>query len=225
LNTLNSYYVKKIATPVDIGAGWNSVDWKGVEVVKINNFRAESSNHHPAVECRLQHDGKGFYGLFQVNDKYIRCVATEYNSNVCEDSCVEFFIEPPGGQGYFNFEFNCGGAMLLYHVKDCTITDSSFKNYAPVTQNEVAAVKIFHTMPQVVEPEITEEMTWRLGFYILFALFESKIKGLKVTSGQTWRGNFYKCASKTSHPHWASWNPVSILNFHLQECFGNIVLG
>ena len=222
---MNSYHVRKIAGPADIAADWNSADWKDAEIIKINNFRPESSNHHPEVECRLQHDGKGFYGLFQVKDKYIRSVATEHNSSVCRDSCVEFFVEPPGGQGYLNFEFNCGGTMLLFYVKDCTRTDKGFKEFYPVTASEAEGVKIFHTMPAVVEPEITEEKIWRLGFYIPFALFESKIKGLKAASGQTWRGNFYKCADKTSHPHWASWNPVSVLNFHLPECYGNIILG
>ena len=214
-----------ISNPVNIAAGWNSADWKDVNVIKINNFRPESSNHHPEVECRLQHDGKGFYGLFQVNDKYIRCVATGHNSKVCEDSCVEFFVEPPGGQGYFNFEFNCGGAMLLYHVKDCARTDKGLNDYCPIPEGDAGRVRIFHTMPKVVDPEITEKKTWRLGFYIPFVLFESKIKGLRATSGQTWRGNFYKCASKTSHPHWASWNPVYELNFHLPKCYGNITLG
>jgi hypothetical protein len=221
---VNNYRVKKIVNPADIAAEWNSADWKNVEIIKINNFRPESSAHRPGVECRLQHDGKGFYGLFQVKDKYIRCVVAEHNGSVCRDSCVEFFVEPPGGQGYFNFEFNCGGAMLLYHVKDCARTDEGFKEYAPVSESEAGVVKIFHTMPKVVDPEITEDKIWRLGFYIPFALFESKIKGLKAASGQTWRANFYKCADQTSHPHWASWNPVSALNFHLPECYGNIIL-
>lgn len=221
---MKSYKVKKVNCPVDIGAAWDSADWKDVEILKINNFRSESSDHRPAVECRLQHDGKGFYGLFQVEDKYIRSVFTEYNSSVCRDSCVEFFVEPPGGQGYLNFEFNCGGTLLLYHVVDPSRGDNGFKDYAPVSENEAKAVNIFHTMPKVVEPEITENRTWRLGFHIPFSLFESRFKGLKAASGQTWCGNFYKCGDNTSHPHWASWNPVTVLNFHLPECYGNIIL-
>ena len=223
---MKAYKIKKTARPADISAAWDSADWKNVEAVKIDNFRTEAraSDHRPAVEFKLQHDEKGFYGLFQVQDKYIRCVHTEHNSNVCRDSCVEFFVEPPGGQGYLNFEFNCGGAMLVFHVIDHTRGEKGFKNFAPVTEDEAKEVKIFHTMPNVVDPEIAEAQTWRLGFYIPFALFESKIKGLKAASGQTWRGNFYKCGDSTSHPHWASWNPISALNFHLPECYGNIVL-
>jgi hypothetical protein len=40
--------------------------------------------------------------------------------------------------------------------------------------------------------------------------------------GQSWRGNFFKCAEEISHPHWASWSPVDELNFHLPRCFGTI---
>ena len=41
---------------------------------------------------------------------------------------------------------------------------------------------------------------------------------------QTWRANFYKCGDATSHPHWASWNPIGEkLSFHKPEYFGEIV--
>lgn len=222
---MSTYHVRKIPEPVDIAADWDSPGWKNVETIRINRFRPEGSDHHPVVACRLQHDGRGFYGLFQVRDNYIRSVATEHNSSVCQDSCVEFFVEPPGRQGYLNFEFNCGGTMLIYHVVDCTRTETGFKEWSPVSESEAASVRVFHTMPKVVDPESTVEQTWRLGFFIPFTLFESRIKGLKADSGVTWRGNFYKCGDDTSHPHWASWNPVSALNFHLPECFGDIVLG
>jgi len=160
-----------------------------------------------------------------VRDNYVRCVTTEHNGNVCQDSCVEFFVEPPGGEGYLNFEFNCGGTMLIYHIRDCRRTEDGFRNFSPITAGEAAVVRVFASMPRIVDPEIAVETTWRLGFSLPFLLFESRFKHLSVISGQTWRGNFYKCADGTSHPHWASWSPVSTLNFHLPECFGRIALG
>ena len=43
--------------------------------------------------------------------------------------------------------------------------------------------------------------------------------------GQTWRGNFYKCADRSSHPHWASWSPLGEpLNFHTPQFFGPLRL-
>jgi hypothetical protein len=222
---MKSYTVKKRSGPADITADWNSPDWQSVKSIRIDQFRPESSAHRPVVQCRLQHDGQGFYGLFLVQDNYVRSVTTEHNGNVCRDSCVEFFVEPPGGHGYLNFEFNCGGTLLSYHIRDCRRTEAGFADFSPITARDAAAVNIFHTMPRVVDPEITGETTWRLGFFLPYRLFESTFKHLRVKSGQTWRGNFYKCADGTSHPHWASWSPVSALDFHLPECFGRIALG
>ncbi len=220
---MKRYNVKRCEGNVDLSATWNSPDWNDVPVVKIDIFQEKSSCHHPTVECKLQHDGSGFYGLFQVHDQYVRSINTCLNDSVCRDSCVEFFVEPPGGKGYFNFEFNCGGTFLLYHIEDCVRIPGGFKKSCAMTQEDVSGIKIFHTMPKVVDPEITEPVTWRLGFYIPFKFFADKT-GLQGSSGQTWRANFYKCADQTSHPHWASWNPISALNFHLPDCFGKIIL-
>jgi hypothetical protein len=78
-------------------------------------------------------------------------------------------------------------------------------------------------MPDVVEPEIEEDTEWRLGFFFPFALVEKYAGKLGDPAGTKWTANFYKCGDKTSHPHWASWNPVKVLNFHLPECFGDII--
>ncbi len=47
----------------------------------------------------------------------------------------------------------------------------------------------------------------------------------KPAPGVTWKANFYKCADKTSYPHWLTWNPVDhpSPNFHLPQYFGAIV--
>jgi hypothetical protein len=220
---MKQYLVKKCSGAVDLSAAWNSPEWNNIPVVKIDNFHERSSSHHPVTECKLQHDDAGFYGLFQVQDQYVKAVNIGLNASVCRDSCVEFFVEPPGGKGYFNFEFNCGGSMLLYYIEDCSRGENGFKKYAMMTEQEVAGVKIFHTLPQTVDPEITEPVTWRLGFYIPFKLFTEKT-GFAGGSNQTWRANFYKCADGTSRPHWAMWNPVTILNFHQPDHFADIVL-
>jgi hypothetical protein len=46
----------------------------------------------------------------------------------------------------------------------------------------------------------------------------------KPGPGVTWRANFYKCADKTSHPHWLTWAHVNYPKpkFHLPEYFGRI---
>ena len=216
-------YVIKRAEAVDLSEAWDGPSWSKANTVNIDLFRDRSSSHHPETQCKLLYNKNGIYGLFQVKDQYVRSVSTKFQDGVCGDSCVEFFVEPANGKGYLNFEFNCGGNMLVFQVIDASRAENGFADYHILTEKEVEGMEQFTTMPSVVDPEITEPTTWRRGFFIPFSVFE-KTTGLKAEkmSGQTWRANFYKCADQTSHPHWASWQPLTETNFHLPECFNEI---
>ncbi|MDD5699207.1 MAG: carbohydrate-binding family 9-like protein [Victivallaceae bacterium] len=211
-----SYIIKRAAN-VQLKDPWEGTVWSKANVVDIDIFRDRSSDHHPKTQCKLLYDDQGISGLFRVEDRYVRSVATQFQDSVCKDSCVEFFVEPAGGKGYLNFEFNCGGTMLVHQVF------IPRKDYRLLTEADVAGMRQFVTLPPVVEPEITEPTTWRRGFFIPFAVFR-RTTGMPAgaLSGQIWRANFYKCADHTSHPHWASWQPLTATDFHLPECFGEI---
>ncbi len=217
------YLVKKVTDVPALNSEWNGPGWNSANVLNIAIVRPESSDHHPTVECKLLHDGRTIYGMYRVQDRYVRAVAEKYNDSVCCDSCVEFFVEPAGGRGYLNFEFSGNGTLLLYHVRDHRRGEKGFADYNAVPEALVKGMEIFTTLPQKVEPEITEPTTWRLSFKLPLAVFEDEMKAdFGNLSGQEWRANFYKCADKTSHPHWISWQPVTVKNFHLPECFAPI---
>jgi hypothetical protein len=146
---------------------------------------------------------------------------------VCKDSCVEAFLEPVSGKGYFNFEFNCGGALLCSYseIGETAGGEDGEKKYScRLDEDDLRKVKVVPSLPPVIDPELTEETVWTLGFAIPFSILETHVGPLAVRSGSTWRANFYKCAGDTSHPHWISWSPVPKKNFHMPEHFGNIVL-
>jgi len=198
--------------------------WPRLPVAAVNHFLPQSSPHRPRTVVRLAHDGQSIYGRFEVDDQYVRSVRTGYGSEVWKDSCVEFFVEPKVGCGYFNFEFNCGGAFLVNHIVDPTRTAEGFKEFTRLPESLARQVRVRASLPQVVELEITQPTNWSLEFQIPFGLFENYIGPLSDVSGQTWRGNFFKCAEENSHPHWATWSPVSEFNFHLPQCFGTLRL-
>lgn len=135
---------------------------------------------------------------------------------------MEFFIEPRPGRGYFNFEFNCGGAFLCNHIVGPTRLPGGFKQASRLPETVARQVCVQASLPRLVDPEIAEPVDWALQFFIPFALLEDYLGPLGEVSGQTWRGNFFKCAEENSHPHWAAWSPVDELNFHLPRCFGEI---
>ena len=204
---------------------WESEAWRHVPSLSIDNFRPESSNHRPRTRVKLLADKQGLYGLFRVEDRFIRCVHTGFQVPVYKDSCVEFFVQPRLDRGYFNFEFNCGGSLLASYITDATRTADGLAAFQPLAPEEGGRIEVQSSLPQVVEPEITEAMTWQLAFRIPLDLMASYTGPIRRDPGDIWWANFYKCGDVTSHPHWAAWCPVDALNFHLPHCFGQLRFG
>jgi hypothetical protein len=199
--------------------------WGRAGIMELSHFRAEGGSHHPRTSARLLYDEERLFGIFRVRDRYVRSVRAGYGEPVYKDSCVEFFVRPDRGRGYFNFEFNCGGAFLSSYIINPERTASGFRDFCPIPEDEAGDVAVCHSLPRIVDPEISGPVTWTLEFSIPFALLERYAGPLGCPAGRRWRANLYKCGDETSHPHWASWQPVPELNFHMPEHFGEIVFG
>jgi hypothetical protein len=201
---------------------WNDPVWAPAETIDIATYRPESGAHRPSTQARLLHDARGIHGIFQVHDQYVRCLRTDYFDEVWKDSCVEFFVQPKPGLGYFNFEFNCGGAFLCSYIVNPERVPGGFKEYTPVSAALGQTVQVRSSLPSRVDPEIVTPLVWTLRFFIPFSLLEHYVGAIGGVAGQTWRGNLCKCADECSHPHWATWSPVPELNFHLPASFGTL---
>ena len=218
------YVVRTVKGSQLMTGGADAARWADADVAQVACFREESSDHRPETTVRLMHSTDGIHGLFRVKDRFVRAVQTEYMSSVCGDSCVEWFVRPRADCGYFNFEFNCGGALLCSYITDPSRVENGFKEWLALPREDGEMVIISHSMPDVVEPEIDQLTEWWLSFFVPFGVMEKYVGALGAVSGQVWRANMYKCGDKTSHPHWASWNPVGELNFHAPQFFGSLVM-
>ena len=218
----HSYRIYPCAATPALAADWSDPAWQKAETLEITHFRPESSQHRPRTTARLLYDRTGLHGIFKVHDQYVRCVRTSYLDSVYKDSAVEFFAQPGQDGGYVNFEFNCGGALLCYHIHDATLVNGTWKCAAPVPPTLGKQVRVKTSLPPIVEPEIKMPVQWTLQFFIPFAVFEGVGGAVNARPGQVWRGNFFKCATEVSHPHWAAWAPVDQFNFHLPRCFGRL---
>jgi hypothetical protein len=141
---------------------------------------------------------------------------------VWKDSCVEFFIQPRPGAGYFNLEMNAGGAHLCCYIEDPARVPGGFKKFTRLPVEIGRSIQVRSSLPKTIDPEITEPVRWQLNFFVPLSVLEGYVGTLGEVRGQEWRGNFYKCADDGSHPHWGAWAPVDELNFHLPRCFGSI---
>jgi hypothetical protein len=217
-----NYVVYQARTPVSHTPAWDLPFWAEAQTLEIASFRPESSSHRPRTLARLLHDADGIHGIFQVMDRFVRCTRTRYFDEVWKDSCVEFFAQPKPDGGYFNFEFNCGGAFLCSYIVNAERTPDGFKEFTRLPASLGQTIRVCSSLPPKIETERTEPVTWTLWFFIPFSLFEHYTGPLGTIAGQSWRGNFFKCAEEVSHPHWASWAPVDEFNFHRPACFGSL---
>lgn len=223
------YTIKGAPAPLGQPAAAERVDlWSAADELQVTNFPWEDSGHRPVVRCRLLWDEGWLAVRFDVQDRYVRAVAQKFNDSVCLDSCVEFFVSPsadPVQNAYFNFEVNCGGTILLHRCASTAERDAGAGN-DNVTDADGATIRTATTLPKIVEPELAEPTDWALEYHVPWALFESYFGAstpgvVTPSAGTTWRANFYKCADRTSHPHWGSWSPVDTPqpNFHRPDSF------
>lgn len=212
--------VAKVATSPTIDANWEKAPWRAIEPQLIGRYVGEKPRHCPKTQVKIAYDDAALYVIFRVEDQYVRAVETEHNGNVCRDSCVEFFFTPGRDprRGYFNLEMNCGGTLLFRYQ------DAPRKNCVHLPANECSAIQIAHSLPEIVDPEIREPVTWTVEYRLPVAILDRYCKVDKPAPGVLWRANFYKCADRTSHPHWLTWSPIDVSppDFHRPEYFGTL---
>ena len=205
-----------------LSAAWDDPAWQPAQTAELNSFRPESSAHRPRTSLRLLHNGRGLRGVYQVHDQFVRSLGTHYFDEVWKDSCVEIFLQPKPGGGYFNLEMNAGGAHLCNYIEDPERVPGGFKKCTRLPAAIGQRIEVRSSLPATVEPEMVEPVTWHINFLAPFEVFEHYTGALGDVRGQRWRGNFYKCGDEGSHPHWGSWAPVDVFNFHTPRCFGTL---
>ncbi len=199
---------------------WDAPRWQAAEEARIEQFHAASSPHRPLAAAKLVYDAANLYLRFRVEDRYVVARHTHFQDPVCQDSCVEFFVQPRPTGGYFNFEINCGGTLLCYYIEDPARTANGFAKFTRLSGEHGRRIQIVHSLPALVVPERHEPVVWHIGCAVPLDVLEASAGPLGPLAGQSWRGNFFKCADGSSHPHWASWAPIGeALNFHQPQYF------
>ena len=200
---------------------WDTPPWQGLPAGELTRFMGQAPAHFPKVAFKLAYSGDALNLLFRVSDRYVLARATQDQGAVWKDSCVEFFFTPgpDPDQGYFNLEMNCGGTVLCHFQK------VPRQDRLPVSEADCRAITRFHSLPRIIFPEIAEPVVWTVGCQIPFAVLERYSPVTRPCPGTVWRGNFYKCADQSSHPHWLTWAPVAAPapDFHRPESFGTLV--
>jgi hypothetical protein len=215
-----SYDVRRAPTAVPVDGHWEGAAWKDVPALVIARPMGERPPHHPDTRAKLLLEPDALQIIFRVEDRHVRSVHGHQEA-VCRDSCVEFFFVPGTdlGDGYFNLETNCGGHMLFHHQlvpRGPAVT---------ISREDCDRIALHHSMPSTVEPEIPGPVVWTLQYRLPLEILSHYAPVTHPEPGVRWRANFYKCADRTSHPHWLTWSKVHRPqpDFHVPEDFGELV--
>lgn len=212
------YNVARLNQPITIDANWNKAQWQDIQSIEISNYMGEIPQFRPVTHAKMMYDNDNIYVIFQVKDRYVRCTTNEINGPVWEDSAVEFFFAPDSKmpERYFNLETNCGGTPLFHYN---LIPRKESKRADP---DDIKRIEIAHSLPQLINPEMTDPVTWTLEYRIPFSLLEKYSEVSRPEAGVKWRANFYKIAENNSNPHYITWSVVENdkPNFHLPQFFG-----
>ena len=163
-----TYRVMAIREQITIDGKWDKPVWEKVKAVKIENRMGEEPRFRPITEAKMVYDANNVYVIFRVHDKFVKSTVTTFNGHVSGDSCVEFFFSPnseePGH--YFNLEVNAGGTPLIFFVT------KPRKEYNRLPDTLIQEIEIAHSLPAVVNPEITDEVTWTIECRVPLAILK-----------------------------------------------------
>lgn len=170
--------------------------------------------YRPMTSFAAAYSGTALYIDFLVRCNYLRAEHYLPQTPVSEDSCVEFFVQPRPGGEYWNFEFNCIGTVNASHRM-------TRPHPTRLTEAEISRIQRYASCGTRPFCELEGLFTWNLLVVIPFDLIGLDGNDLP----EKVRGNFYKCASATSEPHFLSWKPVYTErpDFHRPEFFGDIL--
>ena len=214
------YQVKRAPERPEVNADWDKEIWRNTKSIRLNNYMGDRPDHFPETHAKVRYEDDFIHVTFRVEDQYVKAVATEVNGRVYQDSCVEFFFTPGEDveKGYFNLEMNCKGVFLFgYHL-------NNNETNGKVAEEDHKKIRIAHSLEEDVEQELVGPQIWVVEYSIPIEILSNYMEVDQPKSGVSWRANFYKCADKTSHPHWLTWAPVDFPTpkFHLPEFFGKI---
>lgn len=171
--------------------------------------------YHPLTVFATAYSKKYIYVDFFVRCNYLKATNYTDNSPVSQDSCVEFFLSTPNSKEYWNFEFNCIGTINASHRE-------TRENPTRLNTEQLNSIKRYASCGNRPFEEMEGLFSWNLTIAIPLELIGLNADDAPINL----KGNFYKCGSKTSSPHFLSWAPINTEkpDFHRPEFFKDIIL-
>lgn len=189
----------------------------GIERVNWSEF-----SYKPTVDVHIAHDEAYLWALYRVDEEHVRAVTLEDMGPVYEDSCVEWFMQFPNQETYFNVEVNCIGTCLA----SCRVSRT---DKAAFTTEELKCIIRLTTLPHEACDLVAESSSiyWECIVGIPKDVLLKYIAQDESALPTQCSANFYKCGDKTNTPHYVSAFPIDTESpdFHVPSAFCPMRLG
>ena len=170
----------------------------------------------PQAAFRIAYSPTGFYLHYRVEEPHLRARYGEDNGSVWTDSCVEFFLQPHPEGPYYNIECNCIGTLLMG-------TGPGRHDRTRIPNALLQKADRYASLGRTPFETRSADGAWEVALSLPYTLFQNTV--LSPKSGDTMRGNFYKCGDELPEPHFLSWHPIHTAqpDFHRPEWFGELI--
>lgn len=185
-------------------------DWDKIPVLNIDH-QLWNTKTDITAGAQLCWDENAIYVRMFAKETEIRRELTGVLDSVCDDSCLEFFLQPTEVTTYLNVEMN----------PNCAV----FFGFGTCLED------IIRMIPEDWDPfqpqaEVGEDH-WSITYTMPISMIQRFYPTFQPKTGLRMKGNFYKCGDSTSNPHFMSWNKVECKEpaFHVSQYFGELILG
>lgn len=188
-----------------------AIDFSKAETAVVAHYDW-CGDYRPRVEAQvLFEEGAGFHLRMTAWESVTRAVHTQHNAMVCEDSCMEWFVDfaPAAGVGYINFEMNPRGTSYMA-VGQARENRRFLQELVPI--------------PPVEAKQQSDR--WTVQLFVPLSLIDAIYGAQTFAPGTRLKGNFYKCGDETAQKHYGMWQPITWhkADFHRPEQFGDFVM-
>lgn len=201
---MRTYTLKKVQGQPD----WNTVPIMPIDslykvVAKDVSAQAQVCWNEEALHVRLC-----------AVESPLRTEEVSETAQVCNDSCLEFFIRPTEKMEYFNFEWN-------------PICNLYLGFGTPNGTSELVRLLVRNREKVFCAESKTTDNGWEVTFKIPYSFILRFFPNFVAEEGAKMYANAYKCGDKTVNPHHMSWNPIvdKKHGFHCPEQFGCLIFG
>lgn len=189
-------------------------DFNGVAKAEINKTPWGGSYLPECFAQVLFVEGDGFYAKMSVKEEnpLITYKQGDFSDDVCDDSCMEWFINfaPDKTDNYINFEGTAAAAL------NCGV--------APGREDRIPINEIAGYLPDLKAGRDGD--FWWVEYHLSLDIITKVFGEVDTTSGAEYIGNFYKCGELTEEPHYLAWSQINLPDpdYHCPEFFGKFVL-